>query len=288
MYNAHGSPFNDQHHGSTRLHLDVTSAVNIMLYAADLTDGSPGGAIWHIFPSAAQPILREFLRTESTIGIQESGDPIHNQAIYLTPTLLQLLAERHDVRPFSIHQRPGDAIFIPAGCAHQVRLPSILDVAHLNVAELQVSNMSDSIKIACDFLDVDSLMASSQLVDAFREQRLLHHWPEDVLQFEVTLWHAWTSLSKQKEHLSDNAMSMASPGSLISAMCVDTSKVLAASPPANGVGLTKQERKKEKRRLHRRQLADAQRSLSKPGHNSQCPLCPQSGYFNKRGLIHHL
>jgi hypothetical protein len=122
MYIANGNLQNNLYHGSTRLHLDVTGAINIMLYGAHLPDGKSGGALWHIFPSSAIPILRDFCRTEPSAGFQEPGDPIHNQAIYLTPTLLQLLSEKFGVHPFVIYQHPGDAVFIPAGCPHQVSI----------------------------------------------------------------------------------------------------------------------------------------------------------------------
>ena len=124
MYNAYGDPSNINRQGSTRLHLDVTGAINIMLHAADLADGSHGGAVWHIFPPASQSILRDFLTSEPSIGFQDPGDPIHNQTIYLTPPMLQLLADKHGVHPYTFHQKLGDAIFIPAGCPHQVMICS--------------------------------------------------------------------------------------------------------------------------------------------------------------------
>jgi JmjC domain, hydroxylase len=121
MYNANGDLQNDYRHGSTRLHLDVTGAVNVMLHAAALPDGKSGFAVWHIFPLTTTTILRKFLRTEPAVGFSGPGDPIHDQSTYLTPALLQSLAEKYDVYPYIIHQYPGDAIFIPAGCPHQVR-----------------------------------------------------------------------------------------------------------------------------------------------------------------------
>ena len=120
MYNAHGDPANNLRHGSTRLHLDVTGAVNIMLYAADQLDGSPGGALWHIFGPEATPILRQFMREEAAGATEEPGDPIHNQSTYLTPSLLETLSQRYGLHPYTISQHPGDAVYIPAGCAHQV------------------------------------------------------------------------------------------------------------------------------------------------------------------------
>jgi hypothetical protein len=120
MYNAYGNLNQDNPHGSTRLHLDVTAVVNIMLYAADHPDGSPGLAVWHIFPEDATSVLREFLLEEPTVGFNGLGDPIHNHVIYLNPPLLALLARKCGIQPYTIYQAPGDAVFIPAGCAHQV------------------------------------------------------------------------------------------------------------------------------------------------------------------------
>jgi hypothetical protein len=90
MYIAYGNLNLDKSHGSTRLHLDVTSAVNIMLYAADHLDGSPGHAVWHNFPESATTLLRQFLLGEPAVGFDGLGDPIHNQVIYLDPPLLAL------------------------------------------------------------------------------------------------------------------------------------------------------------------------------------------------------
>ena len=118
MYNAYGTSQDDTHHGSTRLHMDLTDAVNIMLWAARLPDGNPGCALWHIFPAEASSPLRTFLKNDG--GFDQAGDPIHSQSIYLTPGMLETLATKYAVHPFTIWQRPGEAVFIPAGCAHQV------------------------------------------------------------------------------------------------------------------------------------------------------------------------
>ncbi|KDQ50664.1 hypothetical protein JAAARDRAFT_141628, partial [Jaapia argillacea MUCL 33604] len=36
-------------HGTTRLHLDATDTINILLHASPGPDGELGGALWHIF-----------------------------------------------------------------------------------------------------------------------------------------------------------------------------------------------------------------------------------------------
>jgi hypothetical protein len=118
MYIAYKTMQDNNHHGSTKLHMDITDAVNLMLWAADSGDGATGYALWHIFSASASCILHKFLIEEQ--GAMEYGDPIHSQAVYLTPDMLQRLYNQHGIRPYTIYQRQGDAVYIPAYCAHQV------------------------------------------------------------------------------------------------------------------------------------------------------------------------
>jgi hypothetical protein len=118
MYNAFATLQDDDHHGSTRLHMDLTDAVNIMLWAAPLPDGNPGCALWHVFPVDASTSIRTVMKNDGSFN--GPGDPIHSQSMYLTPKMLDILAHKYSVHPFTILQHPGEAVFIPAGCAHQV------------------------------------------------------------------------------------------------------------------------------------------------------------------------
>jgi hypothetical protein len=90
-----------------------------MLWAANLADGKVGYAVWDLFSPEDLPKLREFLR--KVVGFVGLGDPVHSQTIYLTPALLQRLFDMFGVRPIRIYQYPNEAVFIPAGYAHQVR-----------------------------------------------------------------------------------------------------------------------------------------------------------------------
>ena len=119
MYNAYRTTQDDQHSGTTPLHKDLSDAVNIMTYAASLPNGRPGFARWHIFDENDSQGIREFL--QEYYGLSENdGDPIHAQRFYLTPLMLTTLNER-GITPHTIDQYPGYAVFIPAGCAHQVK-----------------------------------------------------------------------------------------------------------------------------------------------------------------------
>jgi hypothetical protein len=116
MYNCTGTDNVDNPYGSTKLHKDITDAINIMVWA-QCSDGKPGYALWRLFPPWVSHILQLFLREE---GFVESGDLIHSQCVYFDETMLEHLAIRHGVRPYTIYQHPGEAVFIPAGWAHQV------------------------------------------------------------------------------------------------------------------------------------------------------------------------
>lgn len=118
MYNAYTSTSNPGSKGTTRLHMDMSDAVNIMTYAASTITGEPGYAAWDLFRSQDSDKLRQFLRKRFKGAFQ--NDPIHAQQFYLDEQLRRELWETAGVKSFRIYQRPGQAVFIPAGCAHQV------------------------------------------------------------------------------------------------------------------------------------------------------------------------
>jgi hypothetical protein len=70
----------------------------------------------------------------------------------------------------------------------------------MNWLYMKVSNMSDAIKIACDYVSIENVSQTARLVDQFREQRLAIEG-DDVLQFYVMLWYAWVSVSRSTSNL---------------------------------------------------------------------------------------
>ncbi len=56
MYNAFATADTEGSKGSTRLHMDMADAVNIMVYAEPCSDGAPGGAP---FPCGGRPSDQE-------------------------------------------------------------------------------------------------------------------------------------------------------------------------------------------------------------------------------------
>lgn len=59
---------------------------------------------------------------------------------------------------------------------------------------IQVSNLSDCIKVACDFVTVSSVNVCLELRQQFRAERR-----EDVLQLPTMLWYSWLSVTDWAE-----------------------------------------------------------------------------------------
>jgi lysine-specific demethylase 3 len=100
--------------------MDVTAELNCMAYASSsLKNERLGGAKWHFFSPDDCAEVRKYL--EQLAEYDGCGDTIHSQKFYLTPQMRDDLYSMYGVRPYTTHQAPGEAVFIPAGWAHQVR-----------------------------------------------------------------------------------------------------------------------------------------------------------------------
>ena len=181
MYNAWPSEEGPGGKGTTRLHMDMADAVNIMLFAHPLAeDGEipeehrPGVAAWDIFRAEDADKVRQFLREEKESDEEVRDDPIHTQRYFIDAPMRVKLWQRYGVRSWRIYQKTGEAVFIPAGCAHQV------------------CNLSDCIKVAIDFVSPENVARCFKLTSEFRTLTNEHKaWKEDVLSLRTTLWYAW-------------------------------------------------------------------------------------------------
>ncbi|KAK7695546.1 hypothetical protein QCA50_000182 [Cerrena zonata] len=179
MYNAMASYESQGSKGTTRLHMDMADAINIMLYSSQTPTGQPGCAAWDLFRAEDAQKLRRFLRKK--FKGQYQHDPIHSQQFYMDSDLRRELYNDYGVKSFRIYQKPGEAVFIPAGCAHQV------------------CNLSDSIKVACDFVSPENIGRCETLTREFREQNQSMAWKEDVLQLRSMMWFSWLSCVRQEK-----------------------------------------------------------------------------------------
>ncbi|TFY60066.1 hypothetical protein EVG20_g7560 [Dentipellis fragilis] len=179
MYNAMSTEEKPGSKGSTRLHMDMADAVNIMLHAEPCPDGSPGVAAWDLFRWEDAAQLRKFLNKRFSNGGQ-AHDPIHSQQIYLDSEMRKELFDDFGIKSYRVYQRPGEAVFIPAGCAHQV------------------CNLADCIKVAIDFVSPENIERCEKLTGEFRMQNQSMAWREDMLQLRTMMWFAWLSCTRQE------------------------------------------------------------------------------------------
>nr|KAJ3418696.1 putative JmjC domain-containing histone demethylation protein 2C [Polyrhizophydium stewartii] len=200
LYIAHGTHDGPGSAGTTPLHLDMTDAVNLMLrssapsggHASVGDDSERAGALWHIFDPASAPLLRAFITKVAAERGLRVDDSIHDQRWYLDRDLLARLASEHGVLPWRVLQRPGDAIFIPAGCPHQV------------------CNLQDCIKIAMDFVSPHNIDQSLRLTDEFRRLSSTHQRKSDLLHPKSIIYYAWRSCMDAAAARSASAASAAS------------------------------------------------------------------------------
>ncbi|KAG8218303.1 hypothetical protein J3R82DRAFT_3917 [Butyriboletus roseoflavus] len=183
MYNAMASFESAGSKGSTRLHMDMADAVNIMTYATPTPDGKSGCAAWDLFRACDADKLRLFLRRKFKGSYQH--DPIHSQQFYLDSALRKELFDLYGIRSHRIYQKPGEAVFIPAGCAHQV------------------CNLADCVKVAVDFVSPENIARCEKLTKEFREQNQSMVWKEDVLQLRTMMWFAWLSCCRQEKEMNE-------------------------------------------------------------------------------------
>ncbi|GAA5864556.1 hypothetical protein JCM1840_000542 [Sporobolomyces johnsonii] len=171
--------------GSTKLH-----TVNILLWASEDPLGQAGFAVWDLFRAEDSEKIRDFLYEiiakqggyrDTAEARSKHDDPIHEQTFFIDCALRKRLWEEKGVKSWRVHQRPGQAVFIPAGCAHQV------------------CNFANCIKVASDFVSIENVAQCWTVTDKFRQQtKGLELWRSDVLQLKSQLlwaWH-WVLLSR--------------------------------------------------------------------------------------------
>ncbi|KAJ3551840.1 hypothetical protein NM688_g4478 [Phlebia brevispora] len=155
--------------GSTRLHLDMSGAVNIMV-----EDLAGRGALWIIFAPEDTDKIRHYLCQKYQLNTADAC-PIHLQKYYLQNSDIRALYAQEQVIPYIFTQKKGQAICIPAGCAHQV------------------SNNGACIKVAADFVCLSQVSMNRRLRDEFHEEGI-----DNVLRLDIVMWHAWFSLREQQ------------------------------------------------------------------------------------------
>lgn len=158
----------------------------------DISEVGYGGAVWDIFRRQDVPKLIEYLQKHhkefchgSNLPVNSVIHPIHDQTLYLNEKHKKQLKEEFGVEPWTFEQHLGEAVFIPAGCPHQVR------------------NRQSCIKVALDFVSPENVQECIRLTEEFRLLPKTHRSKEDKLEVKkMALYAASDAVNEAKNLMS--------------------------------------------------------------------------------------
>ncbi|PHT53348.1 hypothetical protein CQW23_07810 [Capsicum baccatum] len=156
----------------------------------DCAEVECGGAVWDIFRRQDVPKLIEYLQRHwrefrhfNNSPVASVIHPIHDQTFYLNEKHKRQLKEEFNVEPWTFEQYLGEAVFIPAGCPHQVR------------------NRQSCIKVAVDFVSPENVQECIRLTEEFRLLPKTHRSKQDILEVKKLGLYAASSAVNEATNL---------------------------------------------------------------------------------------
>ncbi|GMH08890.1 hypothetical protein Nepgr_010730 [Nepenthes gracilis] len=154
---------------------------------------SYGGAVWDIFRREDVPKMIEYMKKHqkefrhiNNLPVNSVIHPIHDQTFYLSEKHKKQLKEEFGVEPWTFEQHLGEAVFIPAGCPHQVR------------------NRESCIKVALDFVSPENIQECTRLTEEFRLLPKKHRSKEDKLEVKkMALYAASAAVCEARNLIKD-------------------------------------------------------------------------------------
>eukprot|EP00210_Caulerpa_lentillifera_P008628 g8231.t1 len=152
----------------TKLHLDMSDAINIVLHSHKKPEeDTNGAAVWYVIARRDIAEVKQFLGDVDVFSKKDT---------YLEAAQRDELAEK-GVQIWSFSQNDNEAVYVPSGCPHQVR------------------NTRSCLKVAVDFFPPQSAPVVMGLTEHLRQFSIRHKGDEelcavDTLQGHATILHA--------------------------------------------------------------------------------------------------